>query len=89
MIFFNQMFDTRVVSQGIPLFRISTALHMIISKQDIHICYICHNYSTITLSSVLKPTYSPSTRNKCVYLSEISETSITIWRQEYSQNCYI
>ena len=27
-IFVNQMFDTKVVSQGIPLFPISTALHI-------------------------------------------------------------
>ena len=30
-----------------------------------------------------------SIRNKCAYLLESSETSITIWRQEYPQNCYI
>jgi hypothetical protein len=46
-------------------------------------------YSTTTLSSVLKPKYSLSIRNKCVYLLESSETSITIWRQEYPQNYYI
>ena len=40
-------------------------------------------------SSVLKPKYSLSIRNKCAYLLESSETSITIWRQEYPQNCYI
>jgi hypothetical protein len=69
-----------VVSQGIPHFLpISTVLHVIISKQDIHICQIFHNYLTITLPSVLKPKYSLSTRNKCVYLLEASETSITIW----------
>jgi hypothetical protein len=60
---------------------ISTVLHVIISKQDIHICQIFHNYSTMTLPSVLKPKYSLSTRNKCVYLLEASETSITIWHQ--------
>ena len=43
----------------------------------------------LKLSSVLKRKYSLSTRNKCVYLLEASETSITIWRQEYSQNYYI
>ena len=40
-------------------------------------------------SSVLKPKYSLSNRNKCVYLLESSETSIAIWHQEYPQNCYI
>ena len=40
-------------------------------------------YSTTTLSSVLKPKYFLSIRNKCAYLLESSETSITIWRQEY------
>ena len=72
-----------------PLFPNSTVLHVIISNQDIHICQIFLNYSTITLSRVLKPKYSLSTRNKCVYLLKASETSITIWRQEYPQNCYI
>jgi hypothetical protein len=42
-------------------------------------------YSITTLSSVLKPKYSLSIRNKCAYLLESSETSITIWRQEYPQ----
>jgi hypothetical protein len=60
-----------------PFFPISTVLLMIISKQDIHICQIFHNYSTITLPSILKPKYSLSARNKCVYLLEASETSIT------------
>jgi hypothetical protein len=50
---------------------------------------IFHIYSTITLSSVLKPKYSLSTRNKCIYLLEASETIITIWRQECPHNCYI
>jgi hypothetical protein len=50
---------------------------------------IIHIYSTTTLSSVLKPKYSLSIRNKCAYLLESSETSITIWRQEYPQHCYI
>jgi hypothetical protein len=87
---FNEIFNTRVVSQGIPRFSpISTVLHMIISKQDFHICQIFHNYSTITLPSVLKPKYSLSTRNKCVYLLEASATSITIWRQVFPKNCYI
>jgi hypothetical protein len=27
--------------------------------------------------------------DKCAYLLESSETNITIWRQEYLQNCYI
>jgi hypothetical protein len=82
--FFNEIFNTKVASQGIPPFSpISTVLHVIISKQDIHICQIFHNYSTITLPNVLKPKYSLSTRNKCVYLLEASETSITIWRQVY------
>jgi hypothetical protein len=40
-------------------------------------------------SSVLKPKYSLSIRNKCAYLLESSETSITIWHQEYPQHCYI
>ena len=53
------------------------------------VCQIFHIYSTTTLSSVLKPKYFVSIRNKCVYLLESSETSITIWRQEYIQNCYI
>ena len=57
--------------------RASHLLHMIISKQDIHICYIFHIYLTITLSSVLKPKYCLSIGNKCVYLLEASETSIT------------
>jgi hypothetical protein len=35
-------------------------------------------YSTTTLSSVLKPKYSLSIRNKCAYLLESSETRITI-----------
>ena len=61
-----------------PFFAVSTVLHVIISKQDIQICYIFHIYSTTTLSSVLKPKYSPSIRNKCAYLLESSETSITI-----------
>ena len=72
-----------------PLFAVSTVLHVIISKQDIQICQIFHIYSTTTLSSVLKPKYSLSIRNKCSYLLESSKTSITIWRQEYPQNCYI
>jgi hypothetical protein len=75
-IFFIQIFITRVVSQG------SHILHMIISKQDIHICYLFHIYLSITLSSVLKPKSSLSTRNKCAYLLEASETIITIWGQE-------
>ena len=87
---FNEILNARVVSQGIPPFSpISTVLHVIISKQDIHICQIFHDYSTITLPSVLKPKYSLSTRNKCGYLLEASETSITFWRQVYPQNCYI
>jgi hypothetical protein len=49
-------------------------------KEDIHICKTFHNYSIITLSSVLMPKYSLSTRNKCVYLLEASET-IAIWRE--------
>jgi hypothetical protein len=36
--FLKSDFNTRVESQGIPLFPISTILHVIISKQDIHIC---------------------------------------------------
>ena len=58
-----------------PFFAVSTVLHVIISKQDIHICYIFHIYSTTTLSSVLKPKYSLSIKNKCVYLLESFETS--------------
>ena len=38
---------------------------------------------------VLKPKYSHSTRNKYVYLLEAYETSITNWRREYPQNCFI
>jgi len=30
--------------------------------------------------------YSQTTVDKCVYLLEASETSITIWSQEYPQN---
>jgi hypothetical protein len=56
--------------------RASHLLHMIISKQDIHIYYLFHIYLTITLSSVLKQKSSFSTRDKCVYLLEASETSI-------------
>ena len=52
-------------------------------------CWIFHSYSTISLSSVLKSKYHLSTRNKCVYLLEVSETSITIWRQEYPNYYYI
>jgi hypothetical protein len=72
-----------------PFFAVFTVLQVIISKQDIQICKIFHIYSTTTLSTVLKPNCSLSIRNKCAYLLEISETSITIWRQEYPQNCYI
>ena len=68
-----------------PFFAVSTVLHVIISKQDIQICYIFHIYSTTTLSSVLKPKYSLSIRNKCAYQLESSETSITIWHQEYTK----
>ena len=87
--FFNPIFKTKVVLRAFPFFAVSTVLHVIISKQDIQICQIFHIYSTTTLSSVLKPKYSLSIRNKCAYLLESSETSITIWRQEYPQNCYI
>ena len=87
--FFNPIFNTKVVLRASPLFAVSTVLHVIISKQDIQICWIFHIYSTTTLTSVLKPKYSLSIRNKCAYLLESSETSITIWRQEYPQNCYI
>ena len=31
----------------------------------------------------IKAKISLSTRNKCVYLLEVSETSIAIWRQDY------
>ena len=82
------MFSFRFLIPGWYL-RASHLLHMIISKQDIHICYLFHVYLSITLSSVLKPTSSLSSRNKYVYLLEASETSITIWGQEYFQNCYI
>ena len=87
--FFNPIFNTKVVLRASPFFAISTVLHVIISKQDIQICQIFHIYSTTILSSVLKPKYSLSIRNKCAYLLESSETSITIWRQEYPQHCYI
>jgi len=72
-----------------PLFSNFHCLHVIISKQDIHIYYLLHINWTITLSSVLKPKYSLSTRNKCVYLLKAFETSFTIWHQEYPQNSYI
>ena len=75
-------------SSGHPsFFAVSTVLHVIISKQDIQICQIFHIYSTTTCSSVLKPKYSLSIRNKCAYLLKSSQTSVTIWRQEYPQNC--
>ena len=76
------------LSSGHPsFFAVSTVLHVIISKQDIQICQIFHIYSTTTLSSVLKPKYSLSIRNIYAYLLKSSETSITIWRQKYPQNC--
>ena len=69
-------------SSGHPLFfAVFTVLHVIIYKQDFQICQIFHIYSTTTLSSVLTPKYSLLIRNKCAYLLESSETSITIWRQ--------
>ena len=90
---FNQIFNTSVVSQGIPPFSLFPLLHVIISKQDIHICYIFHIYWTITLSSVLKPKYSLSTRNKCIYLLEAFKTSITpkiaIFRMCYGENSMV
>ena len=46
-------------------------------------------YSTITPPSVLQTKYVLSNRNKSIYLLEAFETSITIWRQKYPQNCYI
>jgi hypothetical protein len=50
---------------------------------------ISYLFNNSTLKSVLMPKYSLSIRNKCAYLLESSETSITILRQEYPQNCYI
>ena len=38
---------------------------------------ISYLFNNNTLSSVLKPKYSLSIRNKCAYLLESSETSIT------------
>ena len=87
--FFNPIFNTNVVLKESPFFAVCTVLYVIISKQNIQICQIFHIYSTTTLSSVLKPKYSLSIRNKCPYLLKSSETSITIWRQKYPQNCYI
>ena len=83
---FYPIVNTKVVLRASPFFAVSTVLHVIISKQDIQICYIFHIYSTTTLSSVLKPKYSLSIRNKCAYLLESSETSIIIWCQEYPHN---
>ena len=88
--FFNLILIPRSSSGHPPFFAVSTVLHVIISKQDIHICQIFHIYST--LSSVLKPKYSLSIRNKCVYLLEASESAsiippkIAIFRMCYGEN---
>ena len=83
--FFNPIFNTMVVPPflQLPLFctwlspnRIFTYARYFIFIQQQH-------------SQVLKPKYSLSIKNKCAYLLESSETSITIWRQEYTQTCYI
>ena len=52
LIFLNQILIPgwyTYISAHLPFFLISTVLHVIIFEQDIHICYIFHNYSTITL----------------------------------------
>jgi hypothetical protein len=36
--FFNPIFNAKVIHRASPFFAISTALHVIISKQDIQIC---------------------------------------------------
>ena len=81
-------------SSGHPLLlAASTVLHVIIYKQDIQICQICHIYSTTTLSSVLKPKYSLLIRNKCAFLpklvlpSGVNKTpKIAIFRMCYGEN---
>ena len=82
--FFYPIFNTKVV----PFFAISTVFardYLQTGYSDmLDISYLFNNNT-----SVLKPKYSLSIRNKCAYLLESSETSITIWRQEYPQNCYI
>jgi hypothetical protein len=85
--FFNPIFNTKVVLRASPLF---CSFHCF-ARDYLHTGYsdMLDMYSITTLSSVLKPKYSLSIRNKCAYLLESSETSITIWRQEYPQNCYI
>jgi hypothetical protein len=49
---------------------------------------ILYVFNNNTLKCI-KAKKSLSMRNKCAYLLESSETSITIWRQVYPQNCYI
>jgi hypothetical protein len=38
---------------------------------------------------ITHPSFASVFACKCAYLLESFETSITIWRQEYPQNCYI
>ena len=94
--FFNPIFNTKVVLKESPFFAVCNVLHVIISKQNIQICQIFHIYSTTALSSVLKPKYSLSIRNKCAYLLEFPKLvlpsgvkntlKIAIFRMCYGEN---
>jgi hypothetical protein len=84
----RNFFNTKVVLRASPFF---CSFHCFARdylqtgySDMLDISYLFNNNT-----SVLKPKYSLSIRNKCAYLLESSETSITIWRQEYPQNCYI
>ena len=87
--FFNPIFNTKVVLRASPLlcsFHCFARDYLQTGYSDmLDISYLFN----LTLSSVLKPKYSLSIKNKCAYLLESSETSITIWHQQYPQNCYI
>ena len=64
--------------------RVSHLLHMIISKQDIHICYLFHIYLTITLKCI-KAKIFPFNQ-KLVLPSEVKNTSkIAIFRMCYGE----
>jgi hypothetical protein len=87
--YFNPIFNTKVVLGASPFLLQFPLFCTWLSPNRIFRYARYFIFIQQQHSSVLKPKYSLSIRNKCAYLLESSETSITIWRQEYPQNCYI
>ena len=87
--FFNPIFNTKVILRASPLFcsfHCFACDYLQTGYSDMLDISFLFNNNTL---KCIKAKIFPFNQKKCAYLLESSKTSITIWHQEYPQNCYV